>query len=178
MIETSKPQFFEGKKFKGGALIVLDFPIISKNFTLSPGIEYFEILSYPQSERGIDSDPDRTLYLLGEKGYIFNGEVSYYMFERQLEFFYTYFKFDYDPYGYVDYDDNFIISNRRSSELIKIDRLTGLKENVIVGRLIPAGTGSKVRQYKKTAFEKDKEILALVEKKSVKKSKTREKQAN
>ena len=101
-------KWFEGKKFRGGALIILDFPIISKNFTLSPGIEYFEILSYPQSERGIDSDPDRTLYLLGEKGYIFNGEVSYYMFERQLEFFYTYFKFDYDPYGYVDYDDNFI----------------------------------------------------------------------
>ena len=80
-------KWFEGKKFRGGALIILDFPIISKNFTLSPGIEYFEILSYPQSERGINSDPDRTLYLLGEKGYIFNGEVSYYMFERQLEFF-------------------------------------------------------------------------------------------
>ena len=57
----------------------------------------------------------------------------------------------------------------------KIDRLKGLKENVIVGRLIPAGTGSKVRQYKKTAIEKDKEILALVEKDSLKKSKIREK---
>ena len=31
-----------------------------------------------------------------------------YHFQRQLEFFYTYFKFDYDPYGYVDYDDKFI----------------------------------------------------------------------
>ena len=57
----------------------------------------------------------------------------------------------------------------------KTDRLKGLKENVIVGRLIPAGTGSKVRQYKKVAIEKDKEILALVEKNSLKKSKAREK---
>ena len=60
----------------------------------------------------------------------------------------------------------------------KIDRLKGLKENVIVGRLIPAGTGGKVRQYKKTAIEKDKEILALAEKKSLKKPKIREKKAN
>ena len=59
----------------------------------------------------------------------------------------------------------------------KSDKLKGLKENVIVGRLIPAGTGSKVRQYKKVAIEKDKEILALVEKKSAKKSKIKEKSA-
>ncbi len=57
----------------------------------------------------------------------------------------------------------------------KTDKLNGLKENVIVGRLIPAGTGSKVRQYKKSAIEKDKEILALIEKKSAKKPKTRQK---
>ena len=49
---------------------------------------------------------------------------------------------------------------------------------MIVGRLIPAGTGGKVKQYKKTAVEKDKEILSLVEKKSLKKSKAREKRAN
>ncbi len=28
----------------------------------------------------------------------------------------------------------------------KVDPLTGLKENVIIGKLIPAGTGLKVRQ--------------------------------
>ena len=54
----------------------------------------------------------------------------------------------------------------------KVDRLTGLKENVIVGRLIPAGTGNKVRNYKKTALEKDKEILSLVEKKALKSPKS------
>ena len=51
----------------------------------------------------------------------------------------------------------------------KVDRLLGLKENVIVGRLIPAGTGSKIRYYKKQALARDKEILALIEKKKTKK---------
>ena len=60
----------------------------------------------------------------------------------------------------------------------KIDKLKGLKENVIVGRLIPAGTGSKVKQFKKTAVEKDKEILDLVEKKALKKPKITKKKAN
>ena len=39
-----------------------------------------------------------------------------------------------------------------------IDRLTGIKENVIVGRLIPAGTGLCVFNYRKIANIKDKEI--------------------
>jgi DNA-directed RNA polymerase subunit beta' len=37
----------------------------------------------------------------------------------------------------------------------KIDSLIGLKENVIVGRLIPAGTGSYVNKIKKLAAERD-----------------------
>ncbi|MFI3241885.1 MAG: DNA-directed RNA polymerase subunit beta' [Alphaproteobacteria bacterium] len=45
----------------------------------------------------------------------------------------------------------------------KIDSLNGLKENVIVGRLIPAGTGAVLRDLKKVAASNDKEILALKE---------------
>ena len=41
----------------------------------------------------------------------------------------------------------------------KIDNLTGLKENVIVGRLIPAGTGKVTTDYEKIAKNKDQEIL-------------------
>jgi len=40
----------------------------------------------------------------------------------------------------------------------KIDTLFGLKENVIVGRLIPAGTGSVVNKTKQLAAERDREI--------------------
>ncbi len=45
----------------------------------------------------------------------------------------------------------------------KVDDLRGLKENVIVGRLIPAGTGTVLRALKKVAAQNDKEIQALKE---------------
>ncbi len=41
----------------------------------------------------------------------------------------------------------------------KVDKLFGLKENVIVGRLIPAGTGSYTAGIKRVAAERDQEIL-------------------
>ena len=41
----------------------------------------------------------------------------------------------------------------------KVDRLEGLKENVIVGRLIPAGTGAAMRRLKLEARRRDREIL-------------------
>ena len=40
----------------------------------------------------------------------------------------------------------------------KEDRLDGLKENVIVGRLIPAGTGSVMNKLRRIASERDSEI--------------------
>jgi DNA-directed RNA polymerase subunit beta' len=42
----------------------------------------------------------------------------------------------------------------------KIDTLNGLKENVIVGRLIPAGTGSVMNRVRRIAAERDRAILA------------------
>ena len=41
----------------------------------------------------------------------------------------------------------------------KVDTLEGLKENVIVGRLIPAGTGGTLRRFKKIATKRDDLIL-------------------
>jgi len=41
----------------------------------------------------------------------------------------------------------------------KEDMLEGLKENVIVGRLIPAGTGGNLRKYQKLANERDQKLL-------------------
>ena len=43
----------------------------------------------------------------------------------------------------------------------KIDTLEGLKENVIVGRLIPAGTGSVINRLKTIAADRDRELAAL-----------------
>ncbi len=42
----------------------------------------------------------------------------------------------------------------------KVDKLIGLKENVIVGRLIPAGTGAFVHKLKRIASERDTAALA------------------
>ena len=42
----------------------------------------------------------------------------------------------------------------------KVDKLIGLKENVIVGRLIPAGTGSFVHKLKRIASDRDDAALA------------------
>ncbi len=41
----------------------------------------------------------------------------------------------------------------------KRDQLLGLKENVIVGRLIPAGTGAQMQRLRELALERDKEIV-------------------
>ena len=46
-----------------------------------------------------------------------------------------------------------------AATLGKVDLLNGLKENVIVGRLIPAGTGKMTADYENIAVEKDKEII-------------------
>ena len=47
----------------------------------------------------------------------------------------------------------------------KKDKLIGLKENVIVGRLIPAGTGGAAREIRKIATQRDAVILEQKKKK-------------
>ena len=42
----------------------------------------------------------------------------------------------------------------------RVDNLRGLKENVIVGRLIPAGTGRTLSEYKSIAYKRDQELMA------------------
>jgi DNA-directed RNA polymerase subunit beta' len=41
----------------------------------------------------------------------------------------------------------------------KVDKLVGLKENVIVGRLIPAGTGGATARIRKIAGDRDHEVI-------------------
>ena len=46
----------------------------------------------------------------------------------------------------------------------KVDKLVGLKENVIVGRLVPAGTGSVKNLWNKKAIEDDQNFISEQEK--------------
>ena len=50
----------------------------------------------------------------------------------------------------------------------KADTLDGLKENVIVGRLIPAGTGAMMNSLREVAGKRDKLILDEREKEAAK----------
>jgi DNA-directed RNA polymerase subunit beta' len=43
----------------------------------------------------------------------------------------------------------------------RVDHLAGLKENVIVGRLIPAGTGSVMNRLRRIAAERDKAMAEV-----------------
>ena len=45
----------------------------------------------------------------------------------------------------------------------RVDHLIGLKENVIVGRLIPAGTGDAIKRFKQIAGARDEEVEAAIE---------------
>ena len=54
-----------------------------------------------------------------------------------------------------------------AATLGKVDTLNGLKENVIVGRLIPAGTGKMTSDYENIAFERDQEIITKNESKNI-----------
>ena len=46
----------------------------------------------------------------------------------------------------------------------KVDTLAGLKENVIVGRLVPAGTGNIKNKWNKKAIEDDNKFVSEQEK--------------
>jgi DNA-directed RNA polymerase subunit beta' len=52
----------------------------------------------------------------------------------------------------------------------KVDTLDGLKENVIVGRLIPAGTGAMMNEVREVAMKRDTLILEEREKQSTEKT--------
>ncbi|MGB7102471.1 MAG: DNA-directed RNA polymerase subunit beta', partial [Xanthobacteraceae bacterium] len=52
----------------------------------------------------------------------------------------------------------------------KADTLDGLKENVIVGRLIPAGTGAMMNKIREVAVKRDQLILAEREKEAAAKA--------
>ena len=52
----------------------------------------------------------------------------------------------------------------------KVDSLVGLKENVIVGRLVPCGTGSFLAQARVEAGKRDQQLLQSSESSTTKES--------
>ena len=60
----------------------------------------------------------------------------------------------------------------------KIDPLNGLKENVIVGRLVPAGTGNIKNRWNNKALDDDNKFLSEQDKLEPAETEASENQAN
>ena len=100
--------FFKGKDIRGTDLVILDFPVFSNNLTVSPSILEATNISYPLYERGIDSDPTKKTTLLASKGSQNIIEFSYYLYNRQIEIYYTYFYGLLNYEGFIDTNNNYI----------------------------------------------------------------------
>ena len=108
IVKGEGKNYFEGEDINGGALVIIDFPIISNDFTISPARLEGTNISYPLFQRGIDSDPNKTLLILGDKVSQNTAEISYYFFNRQIEVYYTYFGLNVDYSGIITYEGTFI----------------------------------------------------------------------
>ena len=69
-------QHFEDGDFGIEFITVLDIPVFTPSLTLS--LFYTDIRNgtWPEGERGINSDPDQNYYLLGSKIYAHGAELS------------------------------------------------------------------------------------------------------
>ena len=81
-------KYFEDGDFGIEFLTVLDIPVFTPRLSLS--LFYTDIRNgtWPEGERGINSDPDQTYYLLGSKIYGHGAELSWNLSDYQLEFYY------------------------------------------------------------------------------------------
>ena len=83
-------------------LTVLDIPVFTPRLTLSTFYTDIRNGTWPEGERGIDSDPDSTYYLLGSRIFARGGELSVNFFKNQLEVYYGFAVTRVKPYGLVD----------------------------------------------------------------------------
>ena len=82
-------------------LTVLDIPVFTPHLTFS--LFYTDIRNgtWPEGERGIDSDQEKTYYLLGSKIYGHGSELSLNFSDYQLESYYGFVNSGVTPYGLV-----------------------------------------------------------------------------
>jgi len=99
---------FKGEDINAYGLTIIDFPIISNDFTFSPARLAATKYSISFYDRGIDSELDRKLTIMADRVAQNIGEISYYFLDRQIEIFYTFFNAEIDFYGYQDFDGNIV----------------------------------------------------------------------
>ncbi len=93
--------------FQIDILSALDIPLYTKRLTLSYYVLDIKNGAWPEGDRGIDSDPDSTYYLLASSVKSSGGELSANIYDNQLEVYYGYVDASVKPYGLIDPNSTF-----------------------------------------------------------------------
>ncbi|MDX2470978.1 MAG: hypothetical protein QNL04_10430 [SAR324 cluster bacterium] len=112
--------YFENDDFEITLFTILDFPLYTEHLTLNA--YKIDVINgtWPEGERGINSDPDSTYYLLASTFSSSGAELSLNFWEYQLEFYYGYLDGSVTPYGLIDPTGKFY--NAEEAKLIKKPR--------------------------------------------------------
>ena len=100
-------EHFDNDDFEIDLLMIFDVSLYTKHITLSYFRTDIRNGALPENERGIDSDPDNRIYLLGSTVHASGGEISLNFLDNQFELYYAFVQSSVKPYGVVDNDGNF-----------------------------------------------------------------------
>jgi len=112
-----KAEKFDQGGFHINLLNLLDVPLVED--LLSFSYFYTDITngSWPEGERGINSDPNQTYYLLASKVKADGGELTTHFLDYQIELYYGYVGGSVTPYGLVAPDGT--VYNADDSGIVK-----------------------------------------------------------
>lgn len=100
-------EHFDDGDFGINLFSILDVPVFTERLTISYIQAEIENGAWPEGERGINSDPESTYYLLGSKMHTKIAEISFNVFDNQFEIYYGLMTGDVVPYGVVDPNGTF-----------------------------------------------------------------------
>ena len=100
-------KYFDNNDFGINFITILDIPLFTPRLTFSLFYTNITNGTWPEGERGINSDPDKTYYLLGSKIYGSGGELSLNISDYQFEFYLGFVNSGVKPYGMVDPNGDF-----------------------------------------------------------------------
>ena len=114
-----KAKYFDDD-FQIDIFSIFDIPLFSNHLTFTWFSTKIRNAGWPEGERGIDSDPNSTYYLLASNVDSSGGEISVNILANQLEFYYAYSDASVKPYGLVDPNGTFY--NAQNAGIIESPR--------------------------------------------------------
>tara|TARA_B100000945_G_C20393581_1_gene603630 strand:- start:22 stop:1275 length:1254 start_codon:yes stop_codon:yes gene_type:complete len=101
-----KAEYFD-EDFKIDFLSIFDIPLFSEHLTFNWFSTKIINVGWPEGQRGIDSDGESMYYLLARQVDASGGEISFNIYDNQLEAYFGYSDGSVKPYGLVDPNGNF-----------------------------------------------------------------------